>query len=54
MFSVTFERLLVQIMGEFVRYQAIGVLTAWLRTEPGLSENKHYFSVGYLTFDFEG
>lgn len=48
--------LLVQIMREFVVYAvwATGVLTGWLRTGPGLRENKHYFSVVYLTFDFEG
>lgn len=33
---------------------APGAVTAWLRTGPGLRENKHYFSVVYLTFDFEG
>lgn len=48
-----FKGYLYRSLGNLWDIRAPGVLTAWLRTGPGLSENKHYFSVVYLTFDFE-
>lgn len=49
-----FKGYLYRSWGNLWDIWAPGVLTAWLRTGPGLRENKHYFSVVYLTFDFEG
>lgn len=53
-FLPSFKGNLYRSWGSLWDIWASGVLTAWLRTGPGLRENKHYFSVVYLTFDFEG